>query len=280
MGLSLVCNDSLRFCIFFFIDCRIAVQAENEFFDSWEGAPTATQAMVAVEEALRTYGIDKVPITTNDVWPSGNFASGEGQVDVYVWPCHMYVLRSLRWRFCFLVTDLTRTREDLTVGTLTLWLNCRTTSSPIWRMSRHGRSCILANSKVTVLNLFKIQWLMSLFHQVEHSIHGVALATICVQGWLDLNGRMYVCVWIRLEARYPYACMIGILQGECWFRCNCDEPLHALWRYELGVCTIWLLKNPSCIEGFLTETSLILGCTPLTTMVQYVLITRDSREVF
>ena len=82
-GLSLVCNNSLHL-LWFFIDCRIAVQAENEFFDSWEGAPTATQAMVAVEEALRTYGIDKVPITTNDVWPSGNFASGEGQVDVYV----------------------------------------------------------------------------------------------------------------------------------------------------------------------------------------------------
>lgn len=47
---------------------------------------TATEAMVLLENALRKNGISKVPITCNDVYPSGNFASGEGQVDVYVHP--------------------------------------------------------------------------------------------------------------------------------------------------------------------------------------------------
>jgi hypothetical protein len=54
-----------------------AVQAENEFYVSGQqNNPTATEQMIAVEKALREGGINKVPITHNDVWPSGNFASG------------------------------------------------------------------------------------------------------------------------------------------------------------------------------------------------------------
>ena len=64
--------------------CCVAVQSENEFYVSQEMNPTATEAMILLEHALRKNGINKVPITCNDVYPSGNFASGEGQVDVYV----------------------------------------------------------------------------------------------------------------------------------------------------------------------------------------------------
>ena len=57
------------------------VQSENEFYVSQEMNPTATEAMTLLETALRKH-ITKVPITCNDVWPSGNFASGAGQVDM------------------------------------------------------------------------------------------------------------------------------------------------------------------------------------------------------
>lgn len=44
--------------------------------------PTATEAMTLLEASLRKNGITKVPVTANDVFPSGNFASGAGEVDL------------------------------------------------------------------------------------------------------------------------------------------------------------------------------------------------------
>ncbi|KAI0783507.1 glycoside hydrolase family 35 protein [Abortiporus biennis] len=61
----------------------IAVQSENEFYVSGDEDPTSTEYMVLLEKALRENGIDKVPITANDVYPSGNFAKGLGEVDLY-----------------------------------------------------------------------------------------------------------------------------------------------------------------------------------------------------
>ncbi|KAG9027455.1 hypothetical protein FRB95_007755 [Tulasnella sp. JGI-2019a] len=62
----------------------IAVQAENEFFTDWSGAPTTTEYMGILETAFRADGISKVPLIVNDVYPSGHFASpGPSAVDIY-----------------------------------------------------------------------------------------------------------------------------------------------------------------------------------------------------
>lgn len=45
--------------------------------------PTATEQTILLENALRANGIKRVSITANDVYPSGNFAKGPGQVDLY-----------------------------------------------------------------------------------------------------------------------------------------------------------------------------------------------------
>ncbi|KIJ53629.1 glycoside hydrolase family 35 protein [Sphaerobolus stellatus SS14] len=60
----------------------IGVQSENEFYVSQAMNPTATEAMVLLEGALRKH-ITKIPLTCNDVYPSGDFASGAGEVDIY-----------------------------------------------------------------------------------------------------------------------------------------------------------------------------------------------------
>ncbi|KAF8588348.1 glycoside hydrolase family 35 protein [Ramaria rubella] len=60
----------------------IGVQSENEFYVSQAMNPTATEAMVLLETALRKY-ITRIPLTANDVYPSGDFASGPGEVDLY-----------------------------------------------------------------------------------------------------------------------------------------------------------------------------------------------------
>lgn len=40
--------------------------------------------MAAAVAAFRASGIDRVPITHNDVYPSGHFATGLGEVDWWV----------------------------------------------------------------------------------------------------------------------------------------------------------------------------------------------------
>lgn len=61
------------------------MQAENEFYESWSpGAPTATQYMQILELAFRDAGVTNVPLIVNDVYPSGNYASGHpASVDIY-----------------------------------------------------------------------------------------------------------------------------------------------------------------------------------------------------
>ncbi|PSS38122.1 hypothetical protein PHLCEN_2v29 [Hermanssonia centrifuga] len=39
--------------------------------------------MILLENALRSNGVTKIPITANDVYPSGDFAAGPGEVDLY-----------------------------------------------------------------------------------------------------------------------------------------------------------------------------------------------------
>ncbi|EKM53444.1 glycoside hydrolase family 35 protein [Phanerochaete carnosa HHB-10118-sp] len=63
----------------------IAVQAENEFFESSSGDPGRSESMVQIEDNLRGNGITKVPITHNDASPSGRYAHGLGEVDLYMW---------------------------------------------------------------------------------------------------------------------------------------------------------------------------------------------------
>jgi len=57
------------------------VQAENEFYDDQAFNTTSSEQMAAAVAAFRASGIDRVPITHNDVYPSGHFATGLGQVD-------------------------------------------------------------------------------------------------------------------------------------------------------------------------------------------------------
>ena len=60
-----------------------AVQSENEFFNSSDtNDPTASEAMAILNAAFYANGIDRVPLTTNDYMPLGDFASGLGSVDV------------------------------------------------------------------------------------------------------------------------------------------------------------------------------------------------------
>jgi hypothetical protein len=54
----------------------IGVQAENEFYDDTAFNTTSSEQMALLEQALHAGGIDRVPITHNDVYPSGHFASG------------------------------------------------------------------------------------------------------------------------------------------------------------------------------------------------------------
>ncbi|KAI0821239.1 glycoside hydrolase family 35 protein [Irpex lacteus] len=63
----------------------IAVQSENEFFQSTASDPGRSEHMVLIENTLRDNGITKVPITHNDQSPSGRYAHGLGEVDLYLW---------------------------------------------------------------------------------------------------------------------------------------------------------------------------------------------------
>lgn len=63
----------------------IAVQSENEFFPSSPGDPGRSESMVEIENTLRANGVTKVPLTHNDASPSGRFAHGLGEVDLYMW---------------------------------------------------------------------------------------------------------------------------------------------------------------------------------------------------
>lgn len=67
------------------------VQYENEFYVSHDMNPTATEQTILLENALRANGIKRVSITANDVYPSGNFAKGPGQVDLYVLSAFVFV---------------------------------------------------------------------------------------------------------------------------------------------------------------------------------------------
>ncbi|KAK7695246.1 hypothetical protein QCA50_002436 [Cerrena zonata] len=63
----------------------IAVQSENEFFVSTPTDPGRSEHMQEIEDTLRANGVKKVPITHNDAFHSGTFASGTGAVDLYMW---------------------------------------------------------------------------------------------------------------------------------------------------------------------------------------------------
>ncbi|CAE6542312.1 unnamed protein product [Rhizoctonia solani] len=71
----------------------IAMQAENEFLsDAVEPQlPTTyghTDYMRQIIATMRKNGITKVPITHNDFWPSGRYASGPAKVDLYGWDAY------------------------------------------------------------------------------------------------------------------------------------------------------------------------------------------------
>ncbi|CAE7133094.1 unnamed protein product, partial [Rhizoctonia solani] len=71
----------------------IAMQAENEFLsDAVEpDLPYTyghTDYMRQVIATMRKNGITKVPITFNDFWPSGRYASGAAKVDLYGWDAY------------------------------------------------------------------------------------------------------------------------------------------------------------------------------------------------
>ena len=46
---------------------------------------TSTEYMSILESALHASGIHDIPLTCNDVYPSGNFATGKAQVDMYAY---------------------------------------------------------------------------------------------------------------------------------------------------------------------------------------------------
>ena len=71
--------------LFLSLTLVLAVQAENEFYEDRSSAPTATEYMLLLEAAFRNNGVTKVPLIVNDVWPSGNYASGHpASVDMCV----------------------------------------------------------------------------------------------------------------------------------------------------------------------------------------------------
>ncbi|KAG9124447.1 hypothetical protein FRC07_011605 [Ceratobasidium sp. 392] len=68
----------------------ILMQAENEFLsDGVEPElPNTyghTDYMRRIIETMRKNGVTKIPITYNDFWPSGRYASGAAKVDLYGW---------------------------------------------------------------------------------------------------------------------------------------------------------------------------------------------------
>ncbi|TDL23060.1 glycoside hydrolase family 35 protein [Rickenella mellea] len=64
----------------------IAVQSENEFFQSFPDNPGRAEYMQLIEDTYRANGITKIPITHNDAHPQGAYAGpGLGAVDLYCW---------------------------------------------------------------------------------------------------------------------------------------------------------------------------------------------------
>ncbi|CAE6436343.1 unnamed protein product [Rhizoctonia solani] len=68
----------------------IAMQSENEFLSDGvepENPYTYghTDYMRQIIATMRKNGITKIPITYNDFWPSGRYASGAAKVDLYGW---------------------------------------------------------------------------------------------------------------------------------------------------------------------------------------------------
>ncbi|KAG8783246.1 hypothetical protein FRC12_019925 [Ceratobasidium sp. 428] len=68
----------------------ILMQAENEFLsDATEPELPYTYGhtdyMRKIIETMRKNGVTKIPITYNDFWPSGRYASGAAKVDLYGW---------------------------------------------------------------------------------------------------------------------------------------------------------------------------------------------------
>ncbi|CAL1711293.1 unnamed protein product [Somion occarium] len=66
----------------------IAVQSENEFFQSSASNPGRSESMQEIEDTLRANGVTKVPLTHNDAQPNGRFAQGLGAVDLYMWDAY------------------------------------------------------------------------------------------------------------------------------------------------------------------------------------------------
>ncbi|KAH7318896.1 glycoside hydrolase superfamily [Rhizoctonia solani] len=71
----------------------IAMQSENEFLSDGVEPELPytyghTDYMRQVIATMRKNGITKVPITFNDFWPSGRYASGAAKVDLYGWDAY------------------------------------------------------------------------------------------------------------------------------------------------------------------------------------------------
>ncbi|QRV97776.1 glycoside hydrolase family 35 protein [Ceratobasidium sp. AG-Ba] len=71
----------------------ILMQSENEFLsDATEPQNPYTYGhtdyMRRIIETMRNNGITKIPITYNDFWPSGRYASGAAKVDLYGWDAY------------------------------------------------------------------------------------------------------------------------------------------------------------------------------------------------
>ncbi|KAK7691719.1 hypothetical protein QCA50_005119 [Cerrena zonata] len=61
----------------------IVVQSENELPTSTPGDPGRTEYMQELEDTLRLNGVNKVPLTSNDPFHTGAYATGPGAVDLY-----------------------------------------------------------------------------------------------------------------------------------------------------------------------------------------------------
>ncbi|KAF8751739.1 Beta-galactosidase, domain 3 [Rhizoctonia solani] len=71
----------------------IAMQSENEFLSDGVEPELPytyghTDYMRQIIATMRKNGITKIPITYNDFWPSGRYASGAAKVDLYGWDAY------------------------------------------------------------------------------------------------------------------------------------------------------------------------------------------------
>ncbi|TFK51150.1 hypothetical protein OE88DRAFT_1630669 [Heliocybe sulcata] len=66
----------------------IAIQSENEFFESTPTNPGRSEYMQLIEDTYRANGLTKIPITHNEAGRTGGVyapGSGLGEVDLYTW---------------------------------------------------------------------------------------------------------------------------------------------------------------------------------------------------